>query len=75
MSEIGTIADFIKAHPMYNIEDYKWNLNPRFIRLMCTDNTRIHYLSEKERENRKAKVIDLNDKQMVNDLGIPIFGS
>lgn len=74
MSEIGAIADFIKAHPMYNIEDYKWNLNPRFIRLMCTDNTRIHYLSEKERERRKAKVVDFSDKQMVNDLGIPIFG-
>ena len=33
---------------MYTIEDYKWNLNPRFIRIMCADNTRIHYMSEKE---------------------------
>jgi hypothetical protein len=41
---------------------------------MCADNTHIHYLSEKEREAKKAKTVDFNDKQMVNDLGIPIFG-
>ena len=74
VSEIGTIADFIKAHTMYNVEDYKWNLNPRLIRLMCSDFTRIHYLSEKEQEDRKSKKIDASNATMLNDLGIPVFG-
>lgn len=56
---------------MYTIEDYKWNLNPRMIRIMCMDNTRIHYLSEKEVERRKSKVVD--GSNLTNDLGIPIF--
>lgn len=59
---------------MYNIEDYKWNLNPRFIKIMCADNTHIHYLSEKEKEFRNAKTFDGKNTEMLNDLGIPVFG-
>ena len=59
---------------MYNIEDYKWNLNPRFIKIMCADNTHIHYLSEKEKERRNSKTFDGNNTEMLNDLGIPVFG-
>ena len=59
---------------MYTIEDYKWNLNPRFIRIMCIDNTRIHYLSEKDVERRKTKYIGKDDSTPLSDLGIPIFG-
>lgn len=44
------------------------------IRLMALDNTRVHYLSEKQAERRKAKKVNLNDKTQLNDLGIPIFG-
>ena len=71
VSEIGTIADFIKAHPMYTIEDYKWNLNPRMIRIMCSDNTRIHYMSEKEAKMDGATVINSAD-DLMNDLGMSI---
>ena len=74
MSEIGTIADFIKAFPMYTIEDYKWHLNPRMIRLMCADNTHIHYLSERQVEQRKARIVDTSNMSELSDLGIPIFG-
>lgn len=56
---------------MYTFEDYKWNLNPNLIRIMCADNTRIHYLSEKEIGRRKAKVID--GSNLINDLGVPIL--
>lgn len=59
---------------MYNIEDYKWNLNPRFIKIMCADNTHIHYLSEKEKERRNSKTFDGKNTEMLNDLGIPVFG-
>lgn len=59
---------------MYTIEDYKWNLNPRFIKIMCADNTHIHYLSEKEKERKNSKTFDGNNMEMLNDLGIPILG-
>ena len=42
------------------------------IRLMSADNTRVHYLSEKEAKRRKDKYIDGSN---FNDLGVPIFGS
>lgn len=60
---------------MYTIEDYKWNLNPRFIRLMCADNTHIHYLSEKamKRKKRRAKYAGGGNPFGKNDLGIPIL--
>lgn len=57
---------------MYTIEDYKWNLNPRMIRLMCADNTRVHYLSEKEAKRKKAVVVNDADALM-NDLGVPVL--
>jgi hypothetical protein len=41
---------------------------------MSIDNTRVHYLSEKQAEKKKAKKINTNNKQELNDLGIPIFG-
>lgn len=68
------MTDFIKAHTMYNFEDYKWRLNPCLIRLMCADNTRIHYLSDTQIEMRKAKRFDGSNKEILNDLGIPVFG-
>lgn len=66
------MTDFIKAHTMYTFEDYKWNLNPCLIRLMCADNTRIHYLSEKQSKKKKSSVIN-NVDDLMSDLGIPMF--
>jgi hypothetical protein len=65
------MTDFIKAHTMYNFEDYKWNLNPCLIRLMCADNTRVHYLSEKEQKMKNATVIN-DAESLMNDLGFSI---
>ena len=71
VTEIGVATDFIKAHTMYTFEDYKWNLNPCLIRIMCADNTHIHYLSEKESKMKNATVI--NDAEaLMNDLGFSI---
>jgi hypothetical protein len=57
---------------MYTVDDYKWNLNPRFIRIMSSDNTRVHYLSEKESKRKKAVVV--NDAEaLMNDLGVPVL--
>ena len=56
---------------MYTFEDYKWNLNPRLIRIMCADNTRIHYMSEKEAQKESAVVINDAD-DLMNDLGMSI---
>ena len=56
---------------MYSMDDYKWTLNPCMIRIMCADNTRIHYMSEKESKLENAVVInDAND--LMNDLGMSI---
>jgi hypothetical protein len=42
------------------------------IRLMSTDNTRVHYLSEKEAKRKKAVVV--NDAEaLMNDLGVPVL--
>lgn len=57
---------------MYTVEDYKWNLNPRMIRLMSADNTRVHYLSEKEAKRKKAVVVN-DASALMNDLGVPIM--
>lgn len=65
------MTDFIKAHTMYKFEDYKWNLNPCLIRLMCADNTRVHYLSEKEKKMRNATIIN-SVEDLMNDLGAKI---
>ena len=57
---------------MYTVDDYKWNLNPRFIRIMSVDNTRVHYLSEKEAKRKNAVVVNDADALM-NDLGVPVL--
>lgn len=66
------MTDFLKAHPFITLEDYMWNMNPCLIKLMAIDNTRVHYLSEKEKERRKSKFID--GSNLISDLGVPVFG-
>ena len=65
------MVDFLKANPFVSMEEFKWGLSVPMIRLMAMDNTRVHYLSEKEIEMRKAKPITTD--MLTNDLGIPIF--
>ena len=66
------MVDFLKANPFVSMEDYKWGLSVPMIRLMSIDNTRVHYLTEKQAQNRKSKRID--GSNITGDLGIPIFG-
>ena len=40
---------------MFSLDDYKWNLNPRFIRIASADSTFVHTMSDKEAENKKKK--------------------
>jgi hypothetical protein len=68
------MVDFLKANPFVTMDNYKWNLNPCMIKLMCADNTRIHYLSEKQTKMKNATVIN-NAEDLMNDLGIPVFGA
>jgi hypothetical protein len=68
------MVDFLKANPFVTMDNYKWNLNPCMIKLMCADNTRIHYLSEKQSKMKNATVIN-NAEDLMNDLGIPVFGA
>lgn len=65
------MVDFLKANPFITMEDYKWGLSVPFIKLMITDNTRIHYMSDKEAKLENAKVIN-SAEELMNDLGVGI---
>lgn len=66
------MVDFLKNNPFVSLEDYKWNLNPRMIRIMSVDHTHVHYLSEKEAKKKKAVVVN-DANTLMNDLGIPVI--
>lgn len=68
------MVDFLKANPYVSLEEYKWGLSSPMIRIMCTDNTHIHYLSDKEKERKNAKTFNGKNTEMLTDLGIPVFG-
>ena len=65
------MVDFLKANPFVTMDDYKWGLSVPMIRLMITDNTRIHYMSEKEATKENAVVINDAD-DLMSDLGMSI---
>lgn len=65
------MVDFLKANPFVSMEDYKWGLSVPMIRLMCADNTHIHYLSDKEQKMKNATTIN-SAEDLLNDLGAPI---
>jgi hypothetical protein len=65
------MMDFLKAYPNITRNEYLWELSVPMIKLMSIDNTRVHYLSEKDVKRKNAKVID--GTNLKNDLGIPIF--
>ena len=66
------MVDFLKANPFVTMEEYKWGLSVPMIRLMSIDNTRVHYLSEKQAQEKNATKID-SAEDLMNDLGVPIF--
>ena len=68
------MVDFLKANPFVTMDSYKWGLSSPMIKLMCADNTRIHYLSEKQSRMKNATVIN-NAEDLMTDLGIPVFGA
>ena len=65
------MVDFLKANPFVTMDDYKWGLSAPMIRLMIQDNTRIHYMSDKEAKKENAIVINDAD-DLMNDLGMSI---
>jgi hypothetical protein len=65
------MVDFLKANPFVTMDDYKWGLSVPMIRLMISDNTRIHYMSDKEAKKENAVVINDAD-DLMNDLGMSI---
>ena len=65
------MVDFLKANPFVTMDDYKWGLSVPMIRLMISDNTRIHYMSDKEAKKENAVIINDAD-DLMNDLGMSI---
>ena len=66
------MVDFLKANPFITYEQYRWGLSVPMIRIMSVDNTRVHYLSEKEAKKKKAVVFN-SAESLMNDLGVPIL--
>lgn len=65
------MVDFLKANPFISMETYKWELSSPMIKIMSSDNTHIHYSSEKEQKMKNATVINSVD-DLLNDLGVSI---
>lgn len=65
------MVDFLKNNPYVTMDDYMWKLNPCLMKLMSVDNTRVHYLTESDKKNKKSKIYD--GSGVINDLGIPVF--
>ena len=75
-TEYGQMVDFLRANPYVTREEYMWELTVPQAMLARYDYTHIEYLSEEEakavKNASKVKSYD-NPKDLVNDLGIPIF--
>lgn len=67
------MVDFLKANPYVTREEYMWEWSIPQVKLASYDFTHVRYLSEEEAKMKNAKVYDLDDGNIKNDLGIPIF--
>ena len=75
VSEIGEMVDFLKANPYMSIEEYRWKYSIPMIKIMGMDNSHVNYLSEKEAERKKGRLINMSEKSVEdlnNDLGVKI---
>ena len=70
------MVDFVKSFQgAVSIDDYIWKYSIPMIKIMGMDNSHVNYLTEKEKERRKGKSVDVNTKsveELNNDLGIKI---
>lgn len=74
VSEVGDMADFLKAFPFVSMDDYMWKMSSPMIRIMAADNTHVEHLSEKQAERLKRERNGIHfgreqDKGMFDDLG------
>lgn len=67
------MIDFLKNNPTVTREQYLWEWTVPQIKLASYDFTHIKYLSEKEKEKKKTKVMN-SAEDILNDLNMPIFG-
>lgn len=64
------MMDFLKAYPSVTKDEYMWSWSVPQIKLAAFDFSHSIFLSEKQKEKRKAKKVDIKH---ISDLGIPIF--
>lgn len=67
------MIDFLKNNPSVTKDEYLWAWTVPQIKLAAYDFTHIKYLSEKEKERKKAKVMN-SAEDILNDLNLPVFG-
>ena len=68
------MVDFLKNNTFISMEDYLWKYSIPYLRIMSIDNTRIHYLSDKQEIKKNATVIN-SAEDLLNDFGIPIIST
>lgn len=68
------MIDFLKNNPTVTRQEYLWEWTVPQIKLASYDYTHVRYLSEKEKERKKVKVVNSLD-DLKNDLNMPIFGN
>lgn len=64
------MMDFLKAYPSVTKDEYMWSWSVPQIKLAAFDFSHSIFLSDKQKEKRKAKKVDIKH---ISDLGIPIF--
>ena len=64
------MMDFLKAYPSVTKDEYMWSWSVPQIKLAAFDFSHVIYLTDKQKEKRKAKKVDIKH---ISDLGIPIF--
>ena len=64
------MMDFLKAYPSVTKEEYMWEWSVPQIKLAAFDFSHSIFLSEKQKEKRKGRIVDNNH---LSDVGIPIF--
>ncbi len=68
------MIDFLKNNPSVTKQEYMWEWTVPQVKLASYDFTHVRYLSEKEKERKKVKVVNSLD-DLKNDLNMPIFGN
>ena len=70
-TEWGQMIDFLRQNPYVTKEEYMWKWTVPQIKLASHDFTHVVYLTDKDIENSKTKMVD--GTNLRSDLNVPIL--